>query len=161
MARRKQNTLPPSPYLFRYHRDGFLRVDGGERVTGQSRGSLRTLNAGELTYLGGVEQEDGDGEKLKNRVGTAAGFVGCLRDFRLGRRPVALHSDHDPTVMVSARTRAKTPHELIASTPQVRRGVVDCEENPCVRMPCGEGGSCAVVRDQGFQCRCKAEFTGE
>ena len=39
--------------------------------------------------------------------------------------------------------------------------MVDCEENPCVRMPCGEGGSCAVVRDQGFQCRCKAEFTGE
>ena len=45
--------------------------------------------------------------------------------------------------------------------PQVRRGVVDCEENPCVRLPCGEGGSCAVVRDQGFQCSCKADFTGE
>ena len=43
----------------------------------------------------------------------------------------------------------------------MRRGVVDCEENPCVRMPCGEGGSCAVVRDQGFQCKCKDEFTGE
>ena len=40
-----------------YHRDGFLRVNGGERVTGQSRGSLRTLNTGELTYLGGVETE--------------------------------------------------------------------------------------------------------
>ena len=36
-------------------------------------------------------------------MGTSAGFVGCLRDFKLGRRPVALHSDHDPTVMVSAR----------------------------------------------------------
>ena len=45
--------------LRRYHRDGFLRVDGGERVTGQSRGSLRTLNTGELTYLGGVETEVG------------------------------------------------------------------------------------------------------
>ena len=39
--------------------------------------------------------------------------------------------------------------------------MVDCEENPCVRLPCGEGGSCAVVRDQGFQCSCKADFTGE
>ena len=88
--------------VFRYHRDGFLRVDGGERVTGQSLGSLRTLNAGELTYLGGIESESGDdrGEKLKSRVGTSSGFVGCLRDFKLGRRPVALHSDHDPTVMV-------------------------------------------------------------
>ena len=36
-------------------------------------------------------------------MGTSAGFVGCLRDFKLGRRPVALHSDHDPTVMVRAR----------------------------------------------------------
>ena len=35
-------------------------------------------------------------------MGTSAGFVGCLRDFKLGRRPVALHSDHDPTVMVRA-----------------------------------------------------------
>ena len=40
------------------------------------------------------------GDKLKSRVGTSSGFVGCLRDFKLGRRPVALHSDHDPTVMV-------------------------------------------------------------
>ena len=30
-----------------------------------------------------------------------------------------------------------------------------------MRLPCGEGGSCAVVRDQGFQCSCKADFTGE
>ena len=89
--------------LRRYHRDGFLRVDGGERVTGQSRGSLRTLDVGELTYLGGVEAADDDkggDEKLRSRVGTSAGFVGCLREFKLGRRPVALHSDHDPTVMV-------------------------------------------------------------
>jgi hypothetical protein len=47
----------------RYHRDGFLSLDGGERVTGQSRGSLRTLNVGELTFLGGV----GEATKIEVR----------------------------------------------------------------------------------------------
>ena len=75
-----------------------------------------------------------------------------------------IHHNID-TIQVVSRVhdsrRFVFPGLMVLFRPQVRRGVVDCEENPCVRMPCGEGGSCAVVRDQGFQCRCKADFTGE
>jgi hypothetical protein len=39
----------------RYHQDGFMALDGTDRVTGQTAGSLRTLNLGQLTWLGGVE----------------------------------------------------------------------------------------------------------
>jgi hypothetical protein len=77
---------------------------------------------------------------LQSRVGTSSGFVGCVREFKLGKKPIALHSDQDPMVMQ-------------------RTGVVECEENPCVRLPCGEGGSCSV-KEQGFQCECNKEFTG-
>lgn len=36
----------------------------------------------------------------------------------------------------------------------------DCERNPCSEIPCQNGGTCQVQK-MGFQCQCKAEFTGK
>jgi hypothetical protein len=68
--------------------DGLLTLDGGERVTGQSRGSLKTLNIGQLTWIGGVDPDSK--ESAIKRVGTATGFNGCIKDLKLGRNVVSL-----------------------------------------------------------------------
>ena len=49
--------LPKCLVTFRLLQDGLLTVDGGERVTGQSRGSLKTLNIGQLTWIGGIDTD--------------------------------------------------------------------------------------------------------
>jgi len=67
-------------------------MDGGERVTGQSRGSLKTLNIGQLSWIGGVDTELKDAA-LK-RVGTAAGFNGCIKDLKFGRNVVSVQVSH-------------------------------------------------------------------
>ncbi len=81
--------------------------------------------------------------------GVGGGFVGCIKDLQLGRQAVSVHLDHDPLVLRSSK-------------------VVDCEENPCVRLPCENEGSCSVDSisgnrggDGGFQCKCKPNFTGK
>ena len=38
----------------RWHKDGILKVDLEEDVVGQSQGSLRSLDIGEPTYVGGI-----------------------------------------------------------------------------------------------------------
>ena len=38
----------------RWHKDGILKVDQEEDVVGQSQGSLRSLDIGEPTYVGGI-----------------------------------------------------------------------------------------------------------
>ncbi|XP_059088020.1 agrin-like [Tigriopus californicus] len=121
----------------RYHHDGLLEMDG-DKVMGSSKGSLRTLNVGELLWIGNVDTKY-ESNVLK-KVGTAKGFTGCLKDLLLSRKPVALQSEQEPMIMQ-------------------RKNVVDCEENPCVRMPCNQEGSCSV-KNQGFECECPSEFTG-
>eukprot|EP00095_Tigriopus_kingsejongensis_P010554 maker-scaffold421_size176100-snap-gene-0.22 protein:Tk10554 transcript:maker-scaffold421_size176100-snap-gene-0.22-mRNA-1 annotation:"hypothetical protein DAPPUDRAFT_308094" len=121
----------------RYHKDGLLEVDG-DRVTGSSKGSLRTLNVGELIWIGNVDTQYED--NVLKRVGTGIGFTGCLKDLELSRTLIALQSEQEPMVMQ-------------------RKNVIDCEENPCVRMPCSNEGSCSV-KNQGFECECPPEFTG-
>ena len=127
----------------RYHKDGLLEIDG-DRVTGSTSGSLRTLNVGEYTWVGGVNAASVTAARnAAQRTDVTAGFVGCLREFSLSRTAIALHSEQDPRVTE-------------------RKNVVDCEENPCVRMPCSNGGSCAGSSvHQGFECTCPAAFTGK
>ena len=40
----------------RYHQDGFLALDGTDKVTGKALGSLKTLNIAEITWIGGVDK---------------------------------------------------------------------------------------------------------
>ena len=38
----------------RYHRDGLLEVDGGDWITGSTKGLLKTLNLVEISWVGGT-----------------------------------------------------------------------------------------------------------
>jgi len=123
----------------RYHRDGLLEVEGSGRATGSSPGSLRTLNVGESLWIGGVDT--GAASRASDRAQAEGGFVGCARAFQAGTRAVSLAAaDEDPAVKVSKR-------------------VVDCEENPCSRLPCQNSGACSAD-GQGFKCRCGEGFAG-
>jgi hypothetical protein len=57
-------------------------------VTGQSRGSLKTLNIGQLTWIGGVDSDAKD--LAAKRAGTASGFNGCIKDLKFGRNVVSV-----------------------------------------------------------------------
>ena len=37
----------------RYHQDGFLAIDGIDKITGQTVGSIKTLNVDKMAYFGG------------------------------------------------------------------------------------------------------------
>ena len=46
----------------RYHQDGFLAIDGIDKITGQTVGSIKTLNVDKMAYFGGF------GEGMKNYI---------------------------------------------------------------------------------------------
>ena len=78
----------------RYHQDGLLEVGvhpgaAASRVTGSATGSLRTLNIPSVIWVGsaGSYDEGGDDRRLRS-------FVGCLKNVRIGRKPLILHGDH-------------------------------------------------------------------
>ena len=80
--------LPKCLVTIRLLQDGLLTVDGGERVTGQSRGSLKTLNIGQLTWIGVIDTDLK--ESALKRVGTSNGFNGCIKDLKFGRNIVSV-----------------------------------------------------------------------
>ena len=57
-------------------------------MTGQSRGSLKTLNIGQLSWIGGVDTDSR--EMAFKRAGTSKGFNGCIKDLRFGRNVVSV-----------------------------------------------------------------------
>ena len=38
----------------RYHQDGFMSLDGTDKITGQTVGSIKTLNVEQLAFMGGI-----------------------------------------------------------------------------------------------------------
>ena len=51
----------------RWHRDGMLRLDDGEDVSGSSGGDLRALDIDrESMYIGGIPIENDDDKNMKN-----------------------------------------------------------------------------------------------
>ena len=126
----------------RYNQDGFLSLDNSDKVTGQAVGSIKTLNVDEIGFMGGIDpdlQLD-----AREKVGIATGFIGCLKEVQMGgpRQSIRLESEFEPKILQ-------------------RRNVIECNRNPCSRMPCANGGSCqAHHQHQGYQCTCKSNFTG-
>ena len=122
----------------RYNRDGFLSLDS-DKVTGSSVGSIKTLNVDKLGYIGGINPElELD---VREKSGLSEGFIGCIKDVQMGRQSIRMESEFEPRV-------------------RQRTNVVECTLNPCSRMPCANGGSCQANPHQGYQCKCKANFTG-
>ncbi len=136
-------------------------------MTASAPGSLRTFSSGKLTWIGGVDAEASG--RAEGRAGTSQGLTGCIRNFRLGRRFVKkfFKKARKTTLILFYIFRPVSLSPPPPGTPldpavKMRKNVRDCEENPCVRMPCENGGACGVgAGGQGFKCTCKADFTGE
>ena len=53
-------------------------------------------------------------------------ILGCIKNFKIGRQAVLIHSKHDPKILSSNM-------------------LVDCVDNPCSAMPCENEGSCQAA----------------
>lgn len=76
----------------------------------------------------------------REKAGTSTGFIGCIKDVELARKPLSIQSEYEPKITT-------------------RKNIVECNKNPCSRMPCENEGSCQAL-DQGFRCQCKPNYTG-
>ncbi|KAE8751005.1 hypothetical protein FOCC_FOCC002433 [Frankliniella occidentalis] len=118
----------------RYHRDGMLSVDDDADVTGQSQGSLRSLDLSPTTWVGGVPSNH---SRVWENIGTSLGFTGCIRRMTLGTRRI----DLDSAVAYSA--------------------VGQCGGDPCSAQPCRHGGLCHSLNAlNAFKCECPLNYTG-
>ncbi|MBV99323.1 Agrin, partial [Eschrichtius robustus] len=89
----------------REQREGSLQVGNEAPVTGSSPLGATQLDTDGALWLGGLEKLP-VGQALPKAYGT--GFVGCLRDVVVGRRPLHLLEDavphvEDPVVMAQGR----------------------------------------------------------
>ena len=76
----------------------------------------------------------------REKAGISKGFVGCMKDVEISRKIISIQSELEPMITQ-------------------RKGLVECTQNPCSRMPCANGGSCEAF-DQGYRCNCKPSFVG-
>ena len=86
----------------RYRQDGWLRLDDDEDVATTSPGTHSTLELGTNTFLGTVPPHLATSRTFEN-IGTASGFVGCMRRVKISRRPV--HFGVPPEGRVTGRRR--------------------------------------------------------
>ena len=57
--------------------------------------------------------------------------LGCIKNFKIGRQAVLIHSKHDPKILSSNM-------------------LVDCVDNPCSAMPCENEGSCQAAISNSY-----------
>ena len=127
----------------RWHRDGMLKLDDHDNVDGQSKGSLRSLEVPESSFVGGLPGHpdprvlDNLGLKQSN-----AGFNGCIRRYKLGYKELKLQSPAEPLTLR-------------------RVGLSECQASPCAVNPCKNSGTCVVsVKKRGYDCACKPGYRG-
>ncbi|XP_050518916.1 agrin-like [Diabrotica virgifera virgifera] len=122
----------------RYHRDGVLKLDESEEITGQSSGSLKALDLLEDAFIGYVPTNY---TRVYDNIGTSKGFQGCIKKLRIGRQEVEIHMRQEEWVLEVS-------------------GIYDCSDHACKVSPCQNKGKC-LESDQLFQCDCPPKFTGE
>ena len=121
----------------RYHRDGLLEVDRGDWITGSTKGSLKTLNLVEISWVGGTIPS----ERVQLNAGTATGFNGCIKELKINRKSISLTAPQEPLVIS-------------------RKNIIDCLNNPCIDEPCHNDGLCHINSEDNYHCECQNDFTG-
>ena len=58
-------------------------------------------------------------------------LTGCIKDLKIGRQSILIHSNHDPNIVSSNM-------------------LVDCVDNPCSAMPCENQGSCQAAISNSY-----------
>ncbi|XP_057656608.1 agrin-like isoform X3 [Diorhabda carinulata] len=122
----------------RYHRDGLLKLDDSEEITGQSSGSLKALDLLEDAFIGYVPTNH---TRVYENIGTSKGFQGCIKRFKIGRQDVEIHIRQEDWIL-----------EV--------NGVYDCSKHACKMLPCENHGKC-IKLDRLFKCECQASYSGE
>ena len=141
----------------RWHKDGMLKVDGLDDVSGQSGGDLRSLDIDrEPTFVGGIPGPR-TGKVFKNltRIATnlglddVHGFHGCIKKFKLGHKDIKIQSIHEP---LSIRRNEISE----CKNPDVSRPL---PEKKCKKSFCSNGGLC-ILKEGERRCICKKDFYG-
>uniref|UniRef100_A0A0P5AD15 Agrin n=1 Tax=Daphnia magna TaxID=35525 RepID=A0A0P5AD15_9CRUS len=153
----------------RYRQDGWLRLDDDEDVATTSPGEHSTLDLDTNSFLGAVPSHLATA-RTYDRIGTASGFVGCMRRVKIGRRSVIFRVPPEGR-KVSRRNRQfeenKRRGNAIGgvskssiSTVVKMNGITQCGENPCWKTPCANEGTCVWKTGDNFTCICRPQFTG-
>ncbi|XP_039940398.1 agrin [Hirundo rustica] len=127
-----------SVLLERSGRKGVLRVDDGDRVTGESPKSRKVphmvLNLKEPLYVGGAP----DFSRLARAAAISSGFEGALQKISLGGVPL-----------------------LKEQNIRSAREISPFRGHPCTQRPapCRHGGSCSPSMG-GYRCSCPRGFSG-
>ncbi|NXL15067.1 AGRIN protein, partial [Setophaga kirtlandii] len=123
-----------SVLLERSGRKGVLRVNNGQRVTGESPVPHMVLNLKEPLYVGGAP----DFSKLARAAAISSGFEGAVQRISVGGVPVL-------------------KEENIRSA----REVAPFRGHPCTQKPnpCQHGGTCSPSLGS-YQCSCHRGFSG-
>ena len=119
-------------------------------------------------------------------IGTASGFVGCMRRVKIGRRSVHFRVPPEGrkvsrrgrhyeerrggnlidnflsgrTVGSSTKTSTRSPTVSITTVIKMN-GITQCGENPCWKTPCANDATCVWKTGLNFTCNCKPGFTGK
>ncbi|RMB91596.1 hypothetical protein DUI87_31825 [Hirundo rustica rustica] len=123
-----------SVLLERSGRKGVLRVDDGDRVTGESPVPHMVLNLKEPLYVGGAP----DFSRLARAAAISSGFEGALQKISLGGVPL-----------------------LKEQNIRSAREISPFRGHPCTQRPapCRHGGSCSPSMG-GYRCSCPRGFSG-
>eukprot|EP00105_Crassostrea_gigas_P027037 XP_011448233.1 PREDICTED: agrin isoform X6 [Crassostrea gigas] len=127
----------------RMGRSGQLQVDNSPVWSGESQGTLTSLDLEEFLYLGNVPEE---AKEAKKRLGLEVGLAGCINSFAAGS-----------TVSPDEYSLAYSPQnmDLVGGL-----DIWECGTNPCSSIPCQNGGDCFMSDREVYHCVCEDGFTG-
>lgn len=127
----------------RWHRDGMLKLDDHDNVDGQSKGSLRSLEVTEPSYVGGLPPNAN--QRVLDNLGLKKsnfGFNGCIRRYKLGYKELKIQSPAEPLTLR-------------------RVGLSECQASPCAVNPCKNSGTCVISPNKrGYDCKCNSGYKG-
>ncbi|XP_075165344.1 LOW QUALITY PROTEIN: EGF like, fibronectin type III and laminin G domains protein pikachurin [Haematobia irritans] len=126
-----------SVVIYRHRWDAWLVLNHGTKVEGRSNGLFSRITFREPVFLGGTGNITG----LANRLPITAGFLGCIRYFKV--------NEHE----------YKFEEHPVGD---VTKGfdIQDCITDKCFKYPCQHGGKC-LPSDQGAVCLCPIGFVGD
>ncbi len=86
----------------RYLWDGMLSVEGQEDVSGKSLGALKSLDLAENLFLGYVASKE---KRIFENIGVSKGLVGCIHNFRIGRKDTDLRYPSSKDIIKASQIR--------------------------------------------------------
>ncbi|XP_068989668.1 protein eyes shut isoform X3 [Neodiprion pinetum] len=118
-------------------KDAWLSIDGLGNVTGRSAGSMSTLDAAPILWIGGHRTKNF--ETLPHDLPLHTGFFGCIFDVELRI---------ENKIYPVAKTNSATG-----------RGIGECHRNECTHRSCKNGAVC-LNHGPTYSCVCTKDWEG-